>query len=520
MALALCLVLLSLNYSNAQVDSTTGNLVNFTGSPTSTTGNWVNGVYVQQLGCFGGNTPGNCGPYPNVRTNGNINFSYGQVNLNQVVNINNALAEVGAGVQLSGFNFGFRAKNGNGWDDGRQDYLSAYVNIYNSNAKLLEHYDYTQYTNSKYNWSNFNFSETFDKPYNIAKLGAAQFGFIGKDNNYWAGPYGPEITNVSFSLNYRVDPCVANPASSPACPGFMNLIKTPTASISTSTTTLISDTATTGTPNINVGGAQLSNTGTISAPDNIPQALKDIQAVVQQSQSSSTQQQSNKSTPNMSLIMNLIGQIQAADKATQSAAVQNAQQVASTSAAKAQEEANQIVESLNIMSQTSSQSSTIQNNSNIQSSLINQNILASSTNSNEQQSLTPTSSNLSLSVNTNSNNQLMDDTPSLLISSIGNASANDFFANKTNSESLQSEQPTETVKKNVTTNDLAGGVDIASIAMSPKGYEAYSFVLQDSAFYKVEAIYKDQRTVDNARSFRLLSSDRLHQEMVDQQYRR
>jgi hypothetical protein len=41
-------------------------------------------------------------------------------------------------------------------------------------------------------------------------------------------------------------------------------------------------------------------------------------------------------------------------------------------------------------------------------------------------------------------------------------------------------------------------------------------------FYKSEEIYKDSETVDNRRALRLLSgaSDRLHQEMVNEQYRR
>jgi hypothetical protein len=209
---------------NAQVDPTTGNLINFTGTPTATTSNWNNGVYVNQLGCFGGNTPGNCGPYPNVRTDGNINFSYGQVNLNQIININKALEAGGAGVQLSGFNFAFRAKNGNGWDDGRQDYLDAYVKFYGAGGGLASTYDYVNQTNKKYNWTNFSFSETFANPIAASNYSNAQVGFIGKDNNYWAGPYGPEITNVSFSLKYRVDPCSLNPAYSPTCAGFNNIV--------------------------------------------------------------------------------------------------------------------------------------------------------------------------------------------------------------------------------------------------------------------------------------------------------
>ena len=42
--------------------------------------------------------------------------------------------------------------------------------------------------------------------------------------------------------------------------------------------------------------------------------------------------------------------------------------------------------------------------------------------------------------------------------------------------------------------------------------------LTDANFYAPKEIYRNQRTVDNARALRQLASDRLHQQMVDQQY--
>ena len=751
--MALYLALLCSSGSNAQVDPTTGNLINFTGTPTATTGNWNNGVYVNSLTCWHPGEPGNCGPNPNVNRNGTINFSYGQVDLNQVININAALAAGGTGVQLSGFNFAFRAKNGNGWDNGQQDYLAAYVSLYNANGTQAANYDYSQQTNRKYNWTDFNFHETFANPYVASTLSKAQVGFIGRDTNGWAGPYGPEITNVSFNLSYRVDPCNTNPAYSSTCAGFNKVINTNnllptnnfassynqaiaintalanagvgatvhgfnygfsykvgqswsgctatnqdgscswymdipasakvTASLTNSTnqslykqnysytgdntngnvsekfllpsslnqtslgtfrlnggsmgtgssvgnfwasiiytadpcannplystnctvyaaafaaklnasnTIAISSTTTTptlessisSTPTTNVGGVQMSTTGTISAPDNIPQALKDVQAIAQQSSAT----QSNKSTSNMNLIMSLINQVQANDKATQTAAVQNAQQVAATSSAKAQEQANQVVESLNTMSQASAQAAMAQANNNKQATA------PTTQNTSTVQLLPPTpaiqmtymtpiqpitlvqsqqtvslvqpqpvqlptqqtqttinfgsSQTISLlppqvavtkyepqktdtSMSTAmvapqyeqpkfENKQQETDVPTVSFNTTMSrgSNVNDLFASKINFESLQSEQPIDTVNKNVSANELAGNVDIASIATTPKGYEAYSFVLQDTAFYKSEAIYKDQKTVDNARAFRLLSNDRLHQEMVDQQYK-
>jgi hypothetical protein len=212
---------------NAQVDPTTGNLINFTGTPTTTTGNWNNvGQFGGSLTCWRGGDPGYCGPQPRVNANGYgvINFSYGTTDLNQIVNINRALEAGGAGVQLSGFNFGFRAKNGNGWDNGQQDYLSAYVKFYNAAGGVAATYDYTNETNRKYNWTNFNFSETFASPIAASNYSNAQVGFVGRDTNFWVGPYGPEIYNVSFSLKYRVDPCSLNPAYSPNCAGFNNIV--------------------------------------------------------------------------------------------------------------------------------------------------------------------------------------------------------------------------------------------------------------------------------------------------------
>jgi hypothetical protein len=82
-------------------------------------------------------------------------------------------------------------------------------------------------------------------------------------------------------------------------------------------------------------------------------------------------------------------------------------------------------------------------------------------------------------------------------------------------------QPGSSVNRNVLPNELAGSVDIASIASVPVGFNTYSFVLKDASFYEPKEVYKNQRTVDNARVFRGLTggSDTKHQEMVNQQYK-
>ena len=243
-----CSALLCLSYSvsNAQnLDPTqvytTGNIVLDTpqGGPTP----WVGGVYQDQLTCWsGGGDPGYCGPNAIVRPGNVINFSYGSTYLFQQQHISTLLPPE-TGLQVNGYNFRFTAKNGNGWDDGRTDSLTALVRLWDNTGgkgagNLL--YGNAYSLNYKFNWSNFDYSETFTKPLAVPSIGQVQYGFIGRDNNGWAGPYGPEVINVSFSLKYSVDPCVINILSSPTCPGYLDALAkliTPTAT----TTAAVSD---------------------------------------------------------------------------------------------------------------------------------------------------------------------------------------------------------------------------------------------------------------------------------------
>ncbi len=96
---------------------------------------------------------------------------------------------------------------------------------------------------------------------------------------------------------------------------------------------------------------------------------------------------------------------------------------------------------------------------------------------------------------------------------------NAIIESKSNTEEKKDGPNTSSVNRNAQNNEVAGGVDIASIAIQPPGFNQYaSLVLRDAVFYTPKEIYRGQRTVDNARALRQLASDRLHQEMVDQQY--
>ena len=615
--MALSLALLCSSYSNSQsIDPVTGNLINYGTSPTETTSIWNNGVYVNQL-CFGAGQPGNCGPNPSIREGNNINFSYGTVNLNQIVNINKALSIGGSGVQLSGFNFGFWAKNGNGWDDGRQDYLSAYVKLYGSTGSQVASYDYTAQTNQRYNWTNFNFSETFATPYTASTLGNAQVGFVGRDNNFWAGTYGPEIYNVSFSLKYstRPDPCIADPLSSPTCPGYA--LATVKNSILGSTVSNASVTsfvptinyalaspgpaagpALTGIdlsnpapgpqgpqgpmgqvgsqgpqgpaagpqgqdPNQNSGGPQDSPSqpgpqGPQQGPAAGPQPAGGPPQTAQSAPppSSGPSQagpaRSNdgpKMTPGAAL--SVARSAQEKDKAVQATAVQNAvkafegavqssnaasnaaitmnQDMSASSATAAAQFASQTTQS---SQQMSGQTQQINNagqtytGTGISVARVNTGIFNTDSLNNSTAGQT-SSQTASVTQFRNESKNYEVEEPSMQVAGFGGIGKagnplSDMMNQRMDMMQTNVEQRADSVKKNVQPNDLAGGVDVAAMAQIPKGYEAYSLVvLRDAPFYKPEAIYKNQTTVDNVRVFRGLAggSDAKHQQMVDSQYK-
>ena len=84
----------------------------------------------------------------------------------------------------------------------------------------------------------------------------------------------------------------------------------------------------------------------------------------------------------------------------------------------------------------------------------------------------------------------------------------------------QRQETNFTVKNKGEVSELAGGVDIKTLAAAPVGYDLYLMSsLRDNAFYAPKDIYKNQNNVDNVRALRQMSSDALHQQMINLQYK-
>ena len=96
---------------------------------------------------------------------------------------------------------------------------------------------------------------------------------------------------------------------------------------------------------------------------------------------------------------------------------------------------------------------------------------------------------------------------------------NDIIENKPVVAEQRTEAKSPAVNASAQNNDVAGGVDINSIAVVPVGFSAYTIALADANFYQPKEIYRNQRTIDNRRALQNLRSDQLHQQMINQQWR-
>lgn len=517
----------------------TGNLV----TPTGSYSTWTNAVFQDSLTCWSWGNPGYCGPNAIVRPGDNINFSFGLTDIYQIRSIADALPYSGTGLRVNGYNFSFTAKNGNGWDDGRVDYLIAYVKFYGSNGSMVvdDRYD----LNYKFNWTSFNLNQTFQTPFATKDLSAVQYGFVGRDNNGWAGPYGPEIYNTSFSLKYSVDTCALDVFSSPSCPGYLDALgklmvnaapvaepistptepvaATPTASTyqlaapTTASPTNPSTTETTSSSSSSVSTAA----PTVSAA---PTATNPQPKIGEVATAGST-----KPTVSMSLIMSVVNaeqsRVQQAEKMVAEQVKEISAAVTANAEATALGAAAQSATSSQISALQSSNANSVVSNSltGVPGASLNVGVATSAF----QAFGVPDQAQVGgevMSVAALKPPAPLVDSPAVTTEKkpTEDVVLKDLVLGAPTIEQVQDSKSGPVVNSKTKDNDAAGGVTIAAIATVPVGYQAYSiFSLKDIPFYPTQSLYKNQQTTDNQRILRMMNakSDQLHQQMVDQQYK-
>jgi hypothetical protein len=220
-----CWALLLSSYSastNSQnIDPVTGLNLNSTNNILNLGGGlpWNNTVTGEA-----GETSGGPTPAYNPST-GNIIFSNAPRTVSQTIAINQALANSGAGVQLSGYRYQWQINNDLNNYQGNRGTLTGNVSLKGSTGNIVESFNY-DYNQNLPNFTTFSGTQFFNNRYDIASASSITVSFTGKDQNNWAGYYGPKVHVDSFNLLYTVDPCKLNPAYSSTCSGFGNIITT------------------------------------------------------------------------------------------------------------------------------------------------------------------------------------------------------------------------------------------------------------------------------------------------------
>ncbi len=183
--------------------------------------NW-SGTY--NTGWWGGVTGG---PDPNrLPSDTGFIWSYGNNIISSTIAINQALSQ--AGIQVNGYSYQWKVKNGNanifGNQPGVDDFVIT-VDVYDAQGNVYATYQY-DYSYS-HNWTVHSGSETFNNPF----LPPSYFSDIivsaqGQDVGYWAGHWGPEfnVADSSLTLTFAADPCYNNPLYDPQCPGYANAL--------------------------------------------------------------------------------------------------------------------------------------------------------------------------------------------------------------------------------------------------------------------------------------------------------
>lgn len=202
------------SFSNAQVST----------NPTQSTQDLLDPSAQNWSGQYGtGMWHGQGGPDPNrLPSDTGFVWSSGANIVSTTIAINQALTQ--AGVQVNGFTYKWRVKNGNanlyGNQGGTDDFIIT-VDVYDSNGNIYTTYQYDY--SHQHNWTTHSGSEIFTTPF----LPPSYFSDIivsaqGSDSAAWPGHYGPEF-NVQASelkLTFSANPCYNNPLYDPQCQGY------------------------------------------------------------------------------------------------------------------------------------------------------------------------------------------------------------------------------------------------------------------------------------------------------------
>jgi len=186
-------------FCNAQDIQTTSNLIQ---------NNWANTVTGNYTP--GGTSGGNRAAYnPQTQT---ILFGYTQQIVNQEIRLRETLQ--GSHLRLYGYNYSFQYMN----SEFNRGFVSFSVDLKDQFGFSKQKDSYT--LNQTNGWETVSGKRNYGSPFNLDFVDRFDVSFNGKDDRYWAGYYGPQVRNVSLNAMYVVDECAVNPLYASTCPNY------------------------------------------------------------------------------------------------------------------------------------------------------------------------------------------------------------------------------------------------------------------------------------------------------------
>jgi hypothetical protein len=450
--------------------------------------------------------------------------------INNSFAINQALSHSGSGVMIHGFEWGYRANNFSGFGLPLGS-SSVGVNIRDGNGSSL--YSWSR-QNTAPGSNSYSSSYVLPQSRNNTTLGnfdytASSSGFGSVDNMWARALFTPDscspdplssVLCTGYQAAFLEQQCSLNALYSPSCPGYIDAFNAMLASAIPETTTTVSDpvaeaaaastvsapqatsdpTATGAETTVDLGGAELSTTGEIQISDGIPSDVKESvkeSATADKKEETKTAESSDKKKSRV----NAVALAQSAARDAEKTALSVAGEATAASLSDAANPDDGIglgdlgsgiaVPGLRLLGLGNDQNS---------SQAVNQALDAAAARSREQ---------------SNQEETLADADSSAQKENTANELASSAMTIE------RKEEPVNTgpsVRRGGAVDGMSGG-DINALAAAPANFNDYlSQQLQDAQFYASKDIYRGQRNVDNARALRGLGTDRLHQQMVDQQY--
>ena len=204
-------------YAQAQtISGNTSNLINPAGTAWGIPGSQV--LNSGGIGAIEGGGPTTGSAYYNQDTN-TIRFSYMPSTVTQSMAITAALAGTGTGIKWLGYDYAWSIMNG-GQASGP---LRADIYLKSNNAVLETWtHNYAAGSQPAGSFQLYSGRQLFSQSggYTTGQLASLDMSWTGQDSLFWNGLYGPRVRDTNVRLLYGVDQCVANPLSDANCPGY------------------------------------------------------------------------------------------------------------------------------------------------------------------------------------------------------------------------------------------------------------------------------------------------------------